>query len=85
MERYLKYSAEEKINAIKESLDGKASMSSIAKRLYIKFQSFQQCVKNYEVLGTDAFSMYQNKRHLKPEKEQAVVAYLLTYRYLQKI
>lgn len=85
MERYLKYSAEEKINAIKESLDGKESMSSIAKRLYIAFQSFQQWVKNYEVLGTDAFSMYQNKRYLKIEKEQAVVAYLLTYRYLQKI
>lgn len=58
MERYLKYSTEEKINAIKESLDGKESMSSIAKR-YLKIE--------------------------KEEKEQAVVAYLLTYRYLQKI
>lgn len=76
MGRNLKYSAEEKINAVKEYLDGKESMSSIAKRLGVAFQSFKQWVKNYEAMGTDAFLTYQNKRYSKTEKEQAVAAYL---------
>lgn len=39
MGRKVKYSAEEKINAVKEYLDGKDSMSSIAKRLDIALHS----------------------------------------------
>lgn len=76
MGRNLKYNAEEKINAVKEYLDGKESMSSIAKRLNIAFQSFKQWVKNYEAMGTDAFSTCQNKHYSKTEKEQAVASYL---------
>ncbi len=76
MGRNSKYSAEEKINAVKEYLDGKGSMSSIAKRLDIAFQSFKQWVKNYEAMGTDAFSTSQNKHYSKTQKEQAIVAYL---------
>ena len=51
-------------------------MSSIAKHLNISFQTFKQWVKNYEAMGTDAFSTTQNKHYSKVEKEQAVVAYL---------
>ena len=76
MGRKVKYSAEEKINAVREYLDGKESMSSIARRLEIAFQSFKQWVKNYEAMGTDAFSTCQNKRYSKTEKNQAVAAYL---------
>ena len=76
MSRKVKYSAEEKICAVNEYLDGKGSMTSIADRLGITFQSFKQWVKNYEAMGADAFSTYQNKRYSKPEKEQAVTAYL---------
>lgn len=76
MGRSSKYSAEEKITAVNEYLDGKESMNSIAKRLDIAFQSFKQWVKNYEAMGIDAFSTHQNKRYSKIEKEQAVVAYL---------
>jgi len=74
--RKAKYSAEEKINAVREYLDGKESMSSIARRLEIAFQSFKQWVKNYEAMGTDAFSTRQNKCYSKTEKEQAIAAYL---------
>lgn len=76
MSRNLKYSAEEKINAVKEYLDGKESMSSIAKRLEITHQSLKQWVINYETMGIDAFSTYQNKHYSKTEKEQAIVEYL---------
>lgn len=74
--RKVKYSAEEKVNAVKEYLDGKESMRSIAKRLDIAFQSFKQWVKNYEAMGPDAFGTKQNKHYSKTEKEQAVNAYL---------
>lgn len=76
MGRKAKYSAEEKINAVRDYLDGKESMSSIARRLEIAFQSFKQWVKNYEAMGTDAFSTRQNKCYSKTEKEQAIAAYL---------
>lgn len=76
MGRKTKYSAEEKIRAVKEYLDGKDSMNSIARRMDVAFQSFKQWVKNYEAMGSDAFSTYQNKHYSKIEKEQAVAAYL---------
>lgn len=76
MGRKVRYSAEEKINAVREYLDGNESMSSIAKHLNISFQSFKQWVKNYEAMGTDAFATTQNKHYSKVEKEQAVAAYL---------
>lgn len=76
MGRKTKYNAEEKIYAVREYLDGKESMSSIAKRLNIAFQSFKQWVKNYEAMGPDAFATKQNKHYSKLVKEQAVNAYL---------
>lgn len=74
--RKVKYSSKEKINAVKEYLDGKDSMNSIAKRLDITFQAFKQWVNNYEAMGADAFMTCHNKHYSKAEKEQAVVAYL---------
>ena len=74
--RKVKYSSKEKINAVKEYLDGKDSINSIAKRLDITFQAFKQWVNNYEAMGADAFMTCHNKHYSKAEKEQAVVAYL---------
>lgn len=76
MERKVKCSTEEKINAVKEYLDGKDSMNSIAKRLGVAFQTFKQWVNNYEAMGVDAFMNRQNKHYPKVVKEQAVRAYL---------
>ena len=76
MGRKAKYSAEEKVNAVKEYLDGTDSKNSIAKRLNITFQSFNQWIKNYEAMGPDAFVTTHNKHYSKMEKEQAVNAYL---------
>ena len=61
---------------MKEYLDGKGSMKTIAQRLGIAFQSFKQWVKNYEAMGIDAFKTNHNKHYSKTEKEQAVAAYL---------
>ena len=74
--RKVKYSSKEKINAVKEYLDGKDSINSIAKRLDITFQAFKQWVNNYEAMGADAFMTCHNKHYSKAEKEQAVAAYL---------
>ena len=76
MGRKVKYSSKEKINAVKEYLDGKDSINSIAKRLDITFQAFKQWVNNYEAMGADAFMTCHNKHYSKAEKEQAVAAYL---------
>lgn len=76
MGRKPKYSVEEKLNAVREYLDGNESMNSIAKHLNISFQSFKQWDTNYEAMGTDAFATSQNKHYSKVEKEQAVAAYL---------
>lgn len=70
------YSAEEKIRAIKEYLDGKNSIRSIADRLGIHSESFRQWVAKYESMGADSFTTNQNKHYSKTEKEQAVNAYL---------
>ena len=73
MGRKVKYSSKEKINAVKEYLDGKDSINSIAKRLDITFQAFKQWVNNYEAMGADAFMTCHNKHYSKTKrKEQAV-------------
>ena len=76
MNRKAKYSADEKIRAVQKYLDGKGSLSSIAKELNIDSNSFKQWVINYEAMGIDAFTTHRNKHYSKTEKEQAVVAYL---------
>ena len=72
----MKYTAEEKISAVQDYLDGKGSMNSFAQRLGIDFQTFKQWVYNYDAMGIDAFKNNRNKHYSKAEKEQAVAAYL---------
>ena len=76
MGRKVKYSPEEKICAVNEYLDGKASIQSIADKLGIDFASLKQWINNYETIGTDAFYNPTNRYYSKTEKEQAVNAYL---------
>lgn len=76
MGRKSRHTAEEKIRAIKEYLEGNSSMSSIAKQLGINKESFRQWVAKYESMGTEAFFMEQNKHYSKAEKEQAITSYL---------
>ena len=76
MSRKVKYSIEEKLNAVQNYLDGKESMYSIANRFGIDVSSVSLWVNKYKAMGVDAFSTNQNKHYTKEEKEQAIAAYL---------
>ena len=72
MSRKVKYSIEEKLNAVQNYLDGKESMYSIANRFGIDVSSVSLWVNKYKAMGVDAFSTNQNKHYTKEEKEQAM-------------
>ena len=76
MGRKVKYSKEEKLNAVYEYLNGNSSMNSIAHRLGIDFSAVKLWVNKYKAMGEEGFSTNQNKHYSKSEKEQAVSAYL---------
>ena len=74
MGRKVKYSSKEKINAVKEYLDGKDSINSIAKRLDITFQAFKQWVNSIKFIqllnSEDGLRSIMVMRSLKlPEQE----------------
>lgn len=71
-----KISAEEKITAVHLYLDGKGSQKQIAVSYGISQASFQQWLRNYEVMGADAFTLKGNKNYSKELKRQAVLDYL---------
>ena len=69
-------SAEDKIYAVKLYLDGKKSQCQIASMFGIALASVQQWIRNYESMGTDAFTFSKNKGYPKELKQQAVLDYL---------
>ena len=71
-----KFKADEKIAAVLEFLDGKNSQLAIAERLGIDRATFQQWIKNYQSMGSDAFQEHVNQSYSKELKEQAVADYL---------
>ncbi len=66
----------EKSAAVQRYLDGKDSQRSIAKSLDISQASFQQWIRNYESMGSDAFSMAGHKKYSATLKQTAVREYL---------
>lgn len=76
MGRKVKYSNEEKLNAVYEYLNGNESINSIAHRLKIDFTSVKLWINKYKAMGEEGFSTNKNKHYSKSEKEQAVTAYL---------
>ena len=66
----------EKIAAVQMYLDGKGSQKSIAVALNISNRCFQQWIRNYESMGTDAFLMVGHKKYSAASKQNAVLAYL---------
>lgn len=71
-----KFKADEKVAAVLEFLDGKNSQLAIAERLGIDGATFQQWIKNYQSMGSDAFQEHVNQSYSKELKEQAVADYL---------
>lgn len=50
-----KVSDQEKISAVLQYVDGKTSQGQIANELNVSKASVQQWIRNYEVMGSDAF------------------------------
>lgn len=73
---HVKYSAEQKIKAVKEYLEGKSSQGEIATRLGIDKSSFQKWIMKYEAMGANGFLNNGHKSYSKELKEQAVLSYL---------
>lgn len=73
---HIKYTAEQKIEAVKEYLEGKSSQGEIATRLGIVKSSLQKWIMKYEAMGTDGFLNNGQKTYSKELKEQAVLSYL---------
>lgn len=71
-----KVSVEDKIYAVNLYLDGKESQHRIASMFGVSIASVQQWIRNYESMGTDAFTLKGNKKYPKELKQQAVLDYL---------
>ena len=71
-----KYSAEEKISAVKKYLRGITSQGRIADELGINLSSFQKWIMKYESMGEEAFIRTGYKHYSKELKENAVSDYL---------
>lgn len=71
-----KVSVEDKIYAVNLYLDGKESQNRIASMFGVNLASVQQWIRNYESMGTDAFTLKGNKKYSKELKQQAVLDYL---------
>lgn len=71
-----KISVEDKIYAVNLYLDGKESQHRIASMFDVCIASVQQWIRNYESMGTDAFTLKGNKKYSKELKQQAVLDYL---------
>lgn len=69
-------SPDEKICAVKLFLDGKGSQRSIADQLGIRYQSFQQWIRNYKSMGKSIFIKKGNKKYSSDLKLSAVKDYL---------
>ena len=71
-----KLSAEDKIYAVNLYLDGKQSQRQIADLFGVKQSSVGQWIRNYESMGTEAFTLTKYKKYSKELKLQAVLDYL---------
>lgn len=71
-----KVSAKDKIYAVNLYLDGRKSQRQIAATYGVKPSSVNQWVRNYQSMGTDAFTLKGNKKYPKELKLQAVQEYL---------
>ncbi|HHV11611.1 MAG TPA: helix-turn-helix domain-containing protein [Clostridiales bacterium] len=71
-----KISAEDKVPAVTLYLDGKGSQKQMATSYGISQASFQQWIRNYESMGTEAFYRKGYKKYSKDLKLQAVQEYL---------
>lgn len=80
-----KISAEDKLSAVRQYLDGEGSQKHIASLYGVSQASFQQWLRNYNSIGAESFTRKGNKKYTKELKEQAVRDYLLEKGSLNEI
>jgi transposase len=66
-------SSKEKIQAVKEYLDGKLSINAIAKKYDVDHGSFRQWLIKYQAKGTDAFIRTGHNSSYSVEFKQKVI------------
>jgi len=71
-----KIEADEKIKAVLKYLDGGGSQAYFARIMGISQTAFQQWIRNYKSMGTDAFTITRNKKYSVELKINAVKDYL---------
>lgn len=71
-----KVSIEDKIYAVNLYLNGKESQRRIASMFGVSLAAVQQWIRNYESMGTKAFTLKGNKKYSNELKQQAVLDYL---------
>ena len=71
-----KLSLEEKVEIIRDYLEGTISKSEAARRGGVARDTIQQWARNYESDGEDAFLLHKNRVYSPELKRQAVEDYL---------
>lgn len=69
-------SAQDKISAVMKYREGNISQRKLAEQSNVSLATMQQWIRNYELMGKDAFLMKNYKNYSKELKLQAVQDYL---------
>ena len=67
---------ENKLDAVIKILDGKSSISSMAKKLQVSYTSVESWIRIYQSIGVNAFDNTKNQTYSVELKLQAVTEYL---------
>ena len=67
---------EHKLDAVIKILDGKSSISSMAKKLQVSYTSVESWIRIYQSIGVNAFDNTKNQTYSVELKLQAVTEYL---------
>ena len=78
MSRNRKITAEEKLHAVHEYLDGKGSMEILAKKYGVSYRPFRKWVHKYKAFGESAFIKTGHNASYSAEFKQTVIAAYLS-------
>ena len=67
---------ENKLDAVIKILDGKSSISSMAKKLQVSYTAVESWIRIYQSIGVNAFDNTKNQTYSVELKLQAVTEYL---------
>ena len=85
MARKQKISVEEKVKLVRDCMNGRISISEVARRARVARETVKDWLNSYENEGIDGFIYTKNKAYSVELKESAVLAYLRGEGSLQDI